>query len=181
MLFMIRMLLMMQNGFIMLFDKYIWRFAEWCLNTPLLEMASERNEKMSKIESKNRTINEHLFKWFLMPNSRDRDHWMREIDDRFFEISNFKWGKNKKFKSDEYFNLIYNRFYLKDMISLDIRRINRSFNEIETRYSSEYQIDWDIDNFIERIGPLLKEICYLLESSEYDFDELDKLMNKYLR
>ena len=49
----------------MIFDKFIWRFADWCLNIPLLEMASERNEKMSKIESKNRTINEHLFKWFL--------------------------------------------------------------------------------------------------------------------
>jgi hypothetical protein len=31
------------------------------------------------------------------------------------------------------------------------------------------------------IGPLLKEVCYLLESSDYDFDELENLMNKYLR
>lgn len=85
-------------------DKLIWGFAEWCLNLPLLEMASERNEKLSKIESKNQTINEHLFKWYLMPNSRDRNHWLAEIDDRFFEIMNLKWGKNKRFRKDEYFN-----------------------------------------------------------------------------
>lgn len=163
-----------------MFYKWIWGFAEWCLSTPLLEMASERNDKISKIKSKSETINEHLFKFFLMPNSRDRDYWIREIDDRLFEIRNLKWGKGKRFKSNEYFDFIYNDFYTKDMISLDMKRLNRFFSRIEKQYSDEFQIDWNLNNFIEKVGSLLKEISNLLESGDYDFDELEELMNSYL-
>lgn len=37
-------------------EKFLLAFAEWCLNTPLLEMASDRNNKISKIQSKSDTI-----------------------------------------------------------------------------------------------------------------------------
>ena len=165
-----------------IFDKYIWKFAEWCLNTPLLEMASDRNNKMSKIQSKSETINEHLFKWYLMPDSRDCNHWMKEIDDRFFEIQNLKWGQKKTFKSKEYFNFIYHYFYTKnDYISIDHRRINRTFLKIEDKYSSEYQIEYDINAFIEGVGQILNEVSFLLENDDYDYFHLDNLMNKHLR
>jgi hypothetical protein len=164
----------------MRFYKFIWRFAEWCLNIPLLEMASERNQKMVKIESKNKTINEHLFKWFLMSNSIDRDHWLSEIDDRFFKIENLKWGKNKRFKSDEYFNLLYNRFFLNDIFSINYKSIDKIFSKIEDKYSTEFQREWNIDEFLERVGSLLKDVSNLLESGDYDKDELCQLMSKYL-
>ena len=164
----------------MLFDKFIWGFAEWFLRTPLLEMTSERNEVIRRIKSKSETINEHLFKWFLMPSSRDRDHWLGEIDDRFYEIENLKWGKKRAFKSGEYFDFIYKEFYTKDLISLDLKRIDRIFSKIELRYKSEFQIQWEINNFVERVGLILKEISYLLENGEYDKSELEKLVNKYL-
>jgi hypothetical protein len=166
----------------MIFDKYIWKFAEWCLNIPLLEMASDRNNKMSRIQSKSETINEHLFKWYLMPNSIDCNHWLNEINDKFFEIQNLKWGKKKTFKSDEYFNFIYHHFYTKsDYISIDYRRLNREFSKIENKYEDEYQIDYNINSFVEGVGNLLKEVSVLLEVDEYDYDHLNSLIKKYLK
>ena len=64
-------------------DRILLEFAEWCLRIPLLEMASDRNNKISRIQSKSDTINEHLMKWYLMPDSSDRSHWLSEINARF--------------------------------------------------------------------------------------------------
>ena len=100
----------------MIFDKYIWKFAEWCLNTPLLEMASDRNNKMSRIQSKSETINQNLFKWYLIPNSIDCNHWLNEIDDRFFEIQNLKWGKKRLLKVMNTLTLFIITFTLKVII-----------------------------------------------------------------
>jgi hypothetical protein len=107
---------------------------------------------------------------------------MKEIDDRFFEIQNLKWGQKKTFKSKEYFNFIYHYFYTKnDYISIDHRRINRTFLKIEDKYSSEYQIEYDINAFIEGVGQILNEVSILLENDDYDYFHLDNLMNKHLR
>jgi len=162
----------------MVLDKLIWSFAEWCLNTPLLEMASERTEKLLRIENKNNTINEHIFKYYLMPNSRDRNHWLSEIDDRFFEIQNLKWGKNKRFRTDEYFNLLFTRFYIKDDLSIDYKKIERIFSKIEEKYKSEYQIDYNINDFVEIVGNILKETSNLISKNEYDKSELIELLKE---
>lgn len=162
----------------MILDKLVWSFAEWCLNTPLLKIASERNEKLSRIENKNNTINEHIFKYYLMTNSIDRNHWLDEIDDRFFEIQNLKWWKNKRFRQDEYFNLLFTRFYIKDDLSIDYKKIERIFSKIEEKYKSEYQIDYSINDFVEIVGNILKEISLLIEKNEYDKSELIELMKE---
>ena len=162
----------------MILDKLVWSFAEWCLNTPLLEVASERNEKLSRIENKNNTINEHIFKYYLMTNSIDRNHWLNEIDDRFFEIQNLKWGNNERFRQDEYFNLLFTRFYIKDDLSIDYKKIERIFSKIEEKYKSEYQIDYSINDFVEIVGNILKEISLLIEKNEYDKSELIELMKE---
>ena len=162
-------------------DKYIWIFAEWCLNLPLLQMASDRNDKISKIRSKSEIINEHLFKWYLMPRSRDCDHWLREIDDRFYEIENLTWGKKRRFYEEEYFNFIYHDFYTKDFISVYYRKLNRVFSKIEDKYSTEYHREFEMDDFVENVGIIIKEISSLLAADNYDFDKLKEMVNKYLR
>jgi hypothetical protein len=153
-------------------EKIVWNFAEWCLNIPLLEMASERNYKLSKIESKNNTINEHIFKYYLMPNSRDRNHWLCEIDDRLNEVQDLVWSKNRRFRSDEYFDIFYNRFYTKDYSNINYKKIERIFSKIELEYKTEYQKDYDINDFIEKVAILLNELSNLLESGDYDKNEL---------
>ena len=164
-------------------DKYIWIFAEWCLNLPLLQMASDRNDKISKIRSKSEIINEHLFKWYLMPKSRECNHWLREIDERFYEIENLTWSKKKRFSAEEYFNFIYHDFYTKDFISVNYRKLNRVFSKIkiEFKYSTEYHREFEMDNFVENVGMVIKEISRLLAEDSYDFEALEKLVNKYLR
>ena len=149
-------------------EKIIWDFAEWCLNTPLLERASERNDIKYKIHSKTKTINEHLFKYYLMPESIDRLHWLSEIDDRLFEILDLKWNKVKRFKKDEYFDMLYTYFYLKDDYNIDYKNIIRIFSNIEEKYKTEYQKDYTLDDFIEKVGNIIKNISQLLENNDYD-------------
>jgi hypothetical protein len=156
-------------------EKIIWNFAEWCLNIPLLEKASERNSKLEKIESKSETINLHFFKYYIMPNSIDRNHWLSEINDRFYEIQKLVWGKGKRFRKEEYFEILYNRFYTKD-ISIDYRNLERIFSKIEKRYKGELIIEYTINDFIERISFILKNISELLEDGDYDEDELIRLI-----
>jgi hypothetical protein len=150
----------------------IWNFAEWCLNTPLLEMASERNQLILKIQSKTRTINEHLFKCYIMPNSKDLNHWISEIDSRFDEILDLKWNKIKRFRKDEYFKMLYDSFFLKDDLSIDYKNLTRIISKIEDKYINEEKSDYTIDNFILKTGKILKDISKLLSNGEYDKDEL---------
>jgi hypothetical protein len=158
-------------------EKIIWDFAEWCLNIPLLEMASERNSKLEKIESKSETINTHLFKCYLMPNSIDRNHWQSEINDRLFEIQKLVWGKGRRFRKEEYFEILYNRFYTKDL-SIDYKSLERIFSKVEEKYKDEFQIDCSINEFAEMVAPLLKTISELLEDGDYDEYELILALNK---
>jgi hypothetical protein len=156
-------------------EKIIWDFAEWCLNIPLLEMASERNSKMEKIESKSEAININLFKYYLMPNLIDRIHWLSELNDRFFEIQNLVWGKGRRFRKNEYFELLYSRFYTKDF-SIDYKNLERVFSKIEEKYKGEFKKEYSINEFAEKASPLLKKLSELLEDGLYDKGELVSLM-----
>ena len=116
-----------------------------------------------------------------MPRSRDCDHWLREIDDRFYEIENLTWGKKRRFYEEEYFNFIYHDFYTKDFISVNYRKLNRVFSKIEDKYSTEYHREFEMDDFVENVGIIIKEISSLLAADNYDFDKLKEMVNKYLR
>lgn len=156
-------------------EKIIWDFAEWCLNIPLLEMASERNSKMEKIESKSETISIHLFKYYLMPESIHRSHWLSELNDRFFEIQNLVWGKGRRFVKEEYFEILYNRFYTKDF-SIDYKNLERVFSKVEEKYKGEFQKEYTINEFAESAAGLFEELSELLEVGNYDKDALTTLI-----
>lgn len=163
-------------------EKIILNFTEWCLNTPLFEMVLSRNSAWEKIENKSETINEHLFKVYLMPNSRDREHWLNEINDRFFEIQNrCLWKSNRRFYENEYFQMLYSGFYLKDS-NINYRYLDHILSKIEQKYSNEYQIEWSISDFIERSGIFIKKMSKCLEEGDYCKDELlenIKIFNKH--
>jgi len=152
------------------YDKILLRFAEWCLNTPLLEMASDRNDKISKIQSKTDTINEHLIKYYLMPKSIDRSHWQSEINSRFNEITRLTWGnKKKRFDKADYFDWLFVNYYYTDINSIRMSAIEDTIKDIVKRYSTtkEYFIEYDINDMVIKIGGLLKEICEHLELGTY--------------
>lgn len=142
---------------------------------PLLEMASERNSKMEKIERKSETISIHLFKCYLMPESIDRGHWLSELNDRLFEIQNLVWGKGRRFRKDEYFELLYGRFYTKDF-SIDHKNLERVFSKVEEKYKGEFQREYTINGFAEKAAHLFGALSELLEVGNYDMDELTALI-----
>jgi hypothetical protein len=150
-------------------EKILFKFAEWCLNTPLLEMASDRNDKISKIQSKTNTINEHLIKYYLMPNSIDRDHWFDEINYRFNEILRLTWGKRKRFEKEDYYDWLFINYYYNDIESIRMSTIEDTIQILIKRYSTskEYFIDYDINDMVIKIGELLKEVCDYLELGTY--------------
>lgn len=151
------------------YEKILFRFAEWCLNTPLLEMASDRNDKISKIQSKMDTINEHLIKYYLMPKSIDRNHWLSEINARFNEILRLKWGKKRRFEKDDYYDWIFINYYYNDIGSIRMSAIEDTIQDIIKNYSNtkEYFIKYDINDMVIKMGELLKEICDHLELGTY--------------
>ena len=150
-------------------EKILFRFAEWCLNTPLLEMASDRNDKKSKVQSKMDTINEHLIKYYLMPKSIDRDHWLSEINSRFNEILRLTWGKRRRFEKEDYYNWIFVDYYYNDIGSIRMSSVEDIIRYIINRYSKtkEYFIEYDINEIVIKIGKLMNEICESLEDGTY--------------
>ena len=151
------------------FEKILFRFAEWCLNTPLLEMASDRNDKKSKVQSKMDTINEYLIKYYLMPNSIDRDHWLSEINSRFNEILRLTWGKRRRFEKEDYYNWLFIDYYYNDIGSIRMSSVEDIIRYIINRYSKtkEYFIEYDINEIVIKIGKLMSEICESLEDGTY--------------
>jgi len=150
-------------------EKILLQFAEWCLRIPLLEMASDRNDKISKIQSSANTINEHLIKYYLMPNSIDRAHWFDEINARFNEILRLTWGKRKRFDKEDYYDWLFINYYYNDIGSARMSAIEDTIQFIIKKYSltNEYFIEYDINGMIVKIGELLKRICEHLESGTY--------------
>ncbi len=150
-------------------EKLLFKFAEWCLNIPLLEMASDRNDKISKIQSKMNTINEHLIKYYLIPKSIDRNHWFTEINARFNEILRLNWGKKRRFDKEDYYDWLFINYYYNDIGSIRMSAIEDTIQDIIKRYSTtkEYFIEYDINEMVIKIGELLKEICEYLELGTY--------------
>lgn len=165
-------------------EKILFRFAEWCLNTPLLEMASDRNDKKSKVQSKMETINEHLIKYYLMPKSIDRNHWLSEINSRFNEILRLTWGKRRRFEKDDYYDWLFINYYYNEIGSIRLSSIEDLISNIIMRYSKtkEYFIDYDINEIVINIGRLMNEICESLENGTYTSsllkDEIEILNKK---
>lgn len=149
-------------------EKIMLMFAEWCLNTPLLEMASDRNDKISKIQSKSDTINDHLLKIYLIPNSIDRNHWISEVNSRFNEITRLTWGGKKKgFDASDYYDWIFRNYYYSDIESIRMSAIEDTISGLKKRYSSEYFIEYTINDMVPKIGELMKEICKHLQLGTY--------------
>ena len=139
------------------FKNLKWTFAEWCLELPLLEQASERNDKMSKIKSLMWQLNLHLLKIYLMPNSRDLSHWEDEVDNWLIEIQRLKWG-GKLFKQEDYYNWLC-QDYIPE-IETDIKRIKK-------KYADEYFITHNIEEFENMITCFYEKITYKLSMNQY--------------
>ena len=155
-------------------NKFILNFAELCLRIPLLEMASERNEKMLKIQSYSDVLNKHLFKLYVFQKSRSREHWIDEIETFISNINNLDCGKkHKKFTLDEYIEIIFlNYFY--NLKNGEFKKIN--YKSILNKYSDEYVISWSEEEFRNLCERFYNYIFDLVSKDKYDYELLEEYL-----
>ena len=154
-------------------ENIIFSFAEFCLRIPLLELASERNSQLDKIRSKSYIINEHLMKYYLMPLSRDKNHWLKEINTWLMDIQyKYTYGKDKLFRKEEYFYNLYSRFYLKEEKHIKYKYIETLFEKIKEKYSKETFIEYNINDYIDRVGIIFEKLSKDFQEDNYDLESL---------
>lgn len=61
--------------------------AEWLQSTALFEMAYSRQKAWRKVTGLASPLSDHIIKLMVMPNSRDRSHWKKEINEWLFDLS----------------------------------------------------------------------------------------------
>lgn len=157
-------------------NKLILNFADWLLRTPLLELASERNESISKIKSYSDTLNRHLFKLYVFQKSCYRQHWEDEIYNYIYSISDINWGKkHNKFEEYQYFDWLFYDYFNKGK---DRKSIKRLYKNILEKYQTEEIINWSELEFYNLCENFYKLICPILEKGNIDKD-FDKIIKTF--
>ncbi len=162
-------------------NKYVLSFAEYTMNTRLFEMASERNSCLVTIKSYKRTINEHLFKYFLMPHRQqvqhiDRNHWKTELHNFFSIIDDLTWNKNKKFKPNEYYEILFDYYFEYD----NEKKARMIFKDIEEQYADNHQISYSYEAYKERCSKFMVIISSEISNNNYSKKVLEENLNKIL-
>ena len=82
--------------------------AEILASQPLLEMAYSQKKAESIITGLEKPINNHLLKIWVMPDSEHREHWLKELDTWFYEISDIVLKPNdRRPKAEFYYRILY--------------------------------------------------------------------------
>lgn len=90
----------------------IREITDWCLDrvarTTLFEMAANRADAIKHVRSLAYQIDMHLIYLYMYPESRDRAHWIAELNGWFADIDDI-WLKpdNRKLKKTDYFKLLF--------------------------------------------------------------------------
>jgi hypothetical protein len=157
---------------------YLDKFADWLLNTPLLELAQERDRKIDKIENLSNPLNEHLFKLYVMQKSSHREHWTDEINNFLFTINNTGWGKKKhKFESSDYKEWLYSEYFYNLKGDLN-KNLNKILSNMLKKYESEEKIKWSLKEFMNMCESFYDYFCPKLEATEYEYEDLEKYIEE---
>lgn len=155
-------------------ERIIYNFAEYVMMLPMFEMASNRNDAMNKVKGLSKTLNTHLFKYYLMPNDNyNREHWGKEIDNFLGDIASYKWKKKTNFDEDEYYNWLYLDFVE------NISNVKRIIRNVVDDYKDEYHIKYNVEEFVDMLEIFYKKISYLLSIDKYDYEELEDILKVF--
>jgi hypothetical protein len=157
---------------------YLDKFADWLLNTPLLELSQHRAIAIDKIGNLSSPLNEHLFKLYVMQKSTYRNHWLQEIHNFLDIVNNTDWGKKRyKFESEDYKKwLCFNYFY--DNKGILRKNLKKNLSFMLDKYESEEKTNWNLEEFINMCESFYEYFCPKLENNEYDFDDLEKYLEE---
>ncbi len=140
--------------------KFVLSLQEWVLN----EKSRNRRDVLNIIENMRYTLNEHLFKYYLMPYSIDRNHWFDEIKSAFLgKIARYKWH-NKLFIAENYYEILFIEYFKSET------NYENKFEEILTDYNSEYIISYNIEDFKKRCDLFYRKVCSDLANGQYNKD-----------
>lgn len=141
--------------------RIVERFGDWVLSWPVVELASERQEKMIRIQGLSSPLNDHLFKLYVMPGSRCREHWVGEVDEFLSTIDNTTWGNRKRYRADDYSHWLTDSYFRRGDPYAE-KVIRRRFEKILSKYEGEPRIRWSVpefeamaDRFYSYLGPVL--------------------------
>ena len=157
---------------------YLDRFADFILTIPIVERASIRGEKISKIMDLSDPINEHLIKLYLFQRSIDRSHWKDEIEGWLSKIERITWHKHKKFESADYYQWLYHNLFYDKNNNVKSKSIESDIKKLTRRYREEYVIKHNIDELIYILEYFWIKITPMLEEN-YDTDAVYGYLDKY--
>ncbi len=155
-----------------LYDK----FGDWLLNLRIVELASERNEAISKIKSMSDTLNKHLFKLYVFPISTYREHWKDEILGYSEHIIEQSWGKkHNRFENSDYFEWI---FFIYFHVDGHKRSTKNKMKPILNQYATEQHLKgWTEDEFYNKCEIFYADLCPLLENGHISDGKFTELIN----
>jgi hypothetical protein len=157
---------------------YLDRFADWLMNTPLLELAQARDRAIDKIENLSKPLNEHLFKLYVMQKSSYREHWTDEIDNFLNQANDVEWGKKRhSFEFEDYKKWMFQIYFFDNRNELKIN-LKRTLSNLLKTYESEEKINWSLEEFIKLCESFYDYFSSKLEKHKYNFDELEKYLEE---
>jgi hypothetical protein len=102
--------------------------ADKLANTNLMEMAFQRKEVERKVTDISDTLNEHVIKVMIFPNSRDRDHWLKEIDGYLRSIRGWRIKPKNKIPSyEQYEEWLINKLELYDQLPRFLKEMGHEY------------------------------------------------------
>lgn len=154
------------------------KFGDWLLNQRIVEMASEKNEAISKIKSMSETLNEHLFILYVYQLSTSREHWKEEIYIFLRNILKYTWGKkHNRFEAEDYYQWLCEYFFYTNGEKENIRRI---FKGTSKKYETEEMLNnWSDQEFLNMCERFYKSICPFLEAGNFSDDFSDDLISMF--
>ena len=157
---------------------YLDRFADWLMNTPLLELAQARDRAIDKIENLSNPLNEHLFKLYVMQKSSYRNHWTDEIDNFLNQVNKVEWGKKRhSFESEDYKKWMFYRYFYDNENKL-WKNLKRILSNLLKKYESEEKINWSLDEFVNLCESFYDYFSTKLEKKEYNSEDLEKYLEE---
>ena len=157
---------------------YLDRFADFILTIPIVERASIRGEKISKIMDLSDPINEHLIKLYLFQRSIDRSHWKDEIEGWLSKIERITWNKQKKFESGDYYQWLYQNLFYDKNNNPKSKSIESDIKKLTSRYREEYATEYNTEELISILKYFWIKITPMLEEN-YDTDAVYGYLDKY--
>ena len=144
----------------------------------ILELSFDAKTIIWSIRGLANPILNHLFKYYMFPESSHKDHWIHELKTWFLEIAEMDVKpRRRKLSKETYFKILFEEF-LEDISDhtkkIRINRLLEQYPNDKTNIKVE-----DFDAIRDKLREFFKEISLMLSTNTYDGD-IKSLLEKHL-